>query len=229
ALDNKAPARIQIEALNEVFQVAKRTVTWYLRFGGNNLDVTAEVEAFRPGLDLLQKSIAKMVPQELRQSTVEMEGSFTVAGMPQALASNISTIKLLSSASDIISIARRMKGDIKAIAETYFHVGEKLGLGWLRIKVAGIAPANSWQARVMGGLTDDFYIHQAALTSAILTGLKKSAKPGKDAVEDWFTANSERTGKITTIVADLKTQPKVDLEMLVLASQRIGQLVHQAK
>ncbi|MEZ0224292.1 MAG: NAD-glutamate dehydrogenase, partial [Alphaproteobacteria bacterium] len=90
ALDNKAPARIQIEALNEVFQVAKRTVTWYLRFGGNNLDVTAEVEAFRPGLDLLQKSIAKMVPQELRQSTVEMEGSFTVAGMPQALASNIS-------------------------------------------------------------------------------------------------------------------------------------------
>ncbi|TAL38005.1 MAG: NAD-glutamate dehydrogenase [Alphaproteobacteria bacterium] len=229
ALDNKVPARVQIEALNEVFQVAKRTVTWCLRFGGNNLDVAAEIEAFRPGVELLQKSIAKMVPMEIRESTAEMERDFMQAGMPAQLAAHIATIKLLSSASDIISIARRMKGDIKAIAETYFHVGEKLGLGWLRLKVAGIVPANSWQARVMGGLTDDFYIHQAALTSAILAGLKKNAKPGRDAVEDWFAANTERTGKIAVIVGDLKTQPKVDLEMLVLASQRIGQLAHQAK
>ncbi len=229
ALDNKVPAQAQIKALNEVFQVAKRTVTWYLRFGGNNLDVAGEVEAFQPGVDLLQKSITKMVPQDVRQSTAEMERDFTSAGMPAPLAAHIATLKLLSSASDIISIARRTKGDIKAIAETYFNVGERLGLGWLRLKVSGILPANSWQARVMGGLTDDFYIHQAALTSAILSTLKKGAKPGKDAVDDWFAANTDRTGKIAQIVADLKVQAKVDLDMLVLASQRIGQLVHQAK
>ena len=229
ALDNKVPARVQIEALNEVFQVAKRTVTWFLRFGGNNLSVAAEVEAFRPGVDLLQKSIARMAPMDVREATAVMERDFTQAGMPAPLAAHIATLKLLSSASDIISIARRTKGDIKAIAETYFQVGEKLGLGWLRLKVAGILPANSWQARVMGGLTDDFFIHQAALASAIISGLKKSEKLGKGSVDAWFEANRERTAKIAAIVSDLKTQPKVDLEMLVLASQRIGQLVAQAK
>jgi NAD-specific glutamate dehydrogenase len=81
----------------------------------------------------------------------------------------------------------------------------------------------------MGGLTDDFYIQQAALTLGIVSGLKKGAKLDRGVIDKWFSQNAERTEKITQIMADLKTQPKVDLEMLVLVSQRLGQLVHQTK
>jgi len=229
ALDNKVPAAVQLSALDEVFQVAKRTVTWYLRFGGNNLNVAAEIEDFKPGIDLLKKSISTMAPQDVKDGVVAVEKALTAAGMPEALAQEISTIKLLAVASDIISLSRKTGGDIKPIATTYFSVGDRLGLDWLRQRVAAIVPANSWQARVMGGLTDDFYIHQAALTAALVATVKKNGKLDAKLVDSWFAENADRTNKITQLIADLKIQPKVDLEMLVLVSQRIGQLVHQAK
>ncbi|MBI1216490.1 MAG: NAD-glutamate dehydrogenase, partial [Alphaproteobacteria bacterium] len=229
ALDNKVPSHVQVSALNQVFQVAKRTVTWYLRFGGNDLNVAAEIEAFKPGIELLKKSIGKMAPEDVRQEVLTAEENLIAEGVPPALASQISTIKLLSAASDIISITRRSEGEIKSIADVYFSVGERLGLDWLRFSVGALVPANGWQARVMGGLTDDFYIHQAALTSAIIATAKKKAKPDSALVETWFDDNSDRTEKITQMVEEFRAQPKVDLDMLVLVSQRIGQLVHQAK
>jgi glutamate dehydrogenase len=229
ALDNKVPAALQLEALNDVFQVAKRTVTWYLRFGGGNLDISKEIESFKPGVDMLKKSIVKMVPEELRQSALESEAHFIKDGMPASLGAEISAVKLLSSATDIISITAATEGDMKAIAETYFTVGDRLGLGWLRMKVGDIVPANSWQARVMGGLTDDFFIQQAAITSSVVTSVKKNGKLDRAQVEKWFAQNQDRADKISGLVADLRAQPKVDLEMLVLVSQRIGQLIHQSR
>jgi len=229
ALDNKVPARVQIEALEEIFQGAKRTVTWYLRFGGKNLDVAKEIEAFKPSIETLRKSLAKLAPPDALEAMQRDEAKFITSGMPQPLAAQVSGLNLLSSASDIVSITQREDGDIKAIAETYFSLGDRLGLGWLRRQVGDIVPANSWQARVMGGLTDDFFIHQAALTSALLAGVKKNAKLDKATIDKWFAENRDRTDKITQLVGELRAQPKVDLEMLVLVSQRIGQLVHQAK
>lgn len=229
ALDNKVPAGVQLDALNEVFVVAKRTVTWYLRFGGGDLNVTKEIEAFQPGVEMLKKSVAKIVPEGLRASVQEDEKHFADSGMTAALASDIAVAKLLSSATDITSIARRSGADIKAIAEMYFVVGDRLGLVWLRRKVAELVPQTSWQARIMGGLTDDFYIHQAALTMAFAGSVKKNAKPDRAMVDKWFADNSVRTNKINALVGELRAQPQVDLDMLVLVSQRIGQLVHQAK
>jgi len=229
ALDNKVPAQVQISALNEVFQVAKRTITWFLRFGGNNLDVAKEVEAFKPGVDVLKKSIAGLAPDDVKNGVLDAEKSLTAAGMPEALAQEISTVKLLAVASDIISLTRRTNGEIKPVASTYFTVGDRLGLDWLRRQTGALIPANSWQARVIGGLMDDFYIHQASLTAGLVGSVKKGGKIDKQLADNWFDENRDRTAKVTQMVADLKTQPKVDLEMLVLIAQRIGQLVHQAK
>ncbi|HYD17967.1 MAG TPA: NAD-glutamate dehydrogenase, partial [Patescibacteria group bacterium] len=229
ALDNKVPANVQLDALYDLFQVSKRTITWYLRFGGGALNVPKEIEAFAPGIELLKKTIAKLVPNELRLSAQAEEAALIGSGVPAALAVDIASSKLLSSATDIVSIARRSDGDIKTIAEMYFVVGDRLGLVWLRQKVAEIVPQTSWQARIMGGLTDDFYIHQAALTMAFVGSVKKNTKLDKAMADKWFEQNRERTNKINSLVSELRAQPKVDLDMLVLVSQRIGQLVHQAK
>ncbi len=229
ALDNKVPAMVQLDALAEIFSAAKRTITWYLRFGGGNLDVAAELEAFKPGIDLLKKSIAQMATEEMKEEVTESQKMLTTAGMPAPLAADVSALRLLASASDIISIARRTGGDLKAIAAAYFHVGERLGLDWLRARAGGIMPANPWQARVKGGLMDDFFIHQASLTAAVLASAKKGAKIDKALVDNWFAGRADRAAKVQQIVAELRAQPQVDLDMLVLVAQRMGQLVHQSK
>ena len=150
--------------------------------------------------------------------------------MPDKIAEDITVMSLLSSANDIITMAEKTKGDIRAIASAYFLTGEKLGLDWLRYQASRLVPQNSWQARVISGLTDDFYSQQAALTAAILRSAKKSSK-GDQAklVNEWFESRQEMIDKITQLISDLKHEHAVELEMLTLVSQRIGQLVHQVK
>src|SRR5690606_24321820 len=138
-------APVQLSALHEVFKVVKRAVTWFLRFGGENLHVETEIEAFRPGIDTLRKSIRKMVPDDVKASIALTESKLTEAGMPAAIANEIAVIKLLSSASDIVNISRKSHDPVDEIAPAYFMVGDHLGLDWLRNQVAGIVPANAWQ------------------------------------------------------------------------------------
>jgi len=228
ALDNRVPAMVQLSALHEVFKVVKRAVTWFLRFGGENLDVAAETEAFRPGIGTLRKSIRKMVPDDINASIALTETKLTEAGMPAAIANEIAVIKLLSSASDIVDISRKSHDPVDEIGPAYFMVGEILGLDWLRNQVAGIVPANTWQARVMGGLMDDFFIHQAAMTAAIFASVSRKTLVDRKIVGRWFENHVEMVSKINQLVDELREQPKVELEMLVLISQRIGQLVHVA-
>lgn len=226
ALDNRVPAPVQLSALHEVFKVVKRAVTWFLRFGGDHLDVENEIGAFSPGIDSLRKSIRKMVPDDVKASIALTESKLTEAGMPATIANDIAVIKLLSSASDIVNISRKSHDDVEEIAPAYFMVGEELGLDWLRHQVGGIVPLNAWQARVMGGLMDDYFIHQAAITAAIFASVSQKTRVDRKVVDQWFSSHTEMVGKISQLVEELRDQPKVELEMLVLVSQRIGQLVH---
>lgn len=226
ALDNRVPSHVQLSALKEVFSVVKRAVTWFLRYGGESLDVEEAVAAFRPGIDTLRKSVRQMVPADVRARMEQTEGKLTESGMPQAIAADIAVMKLLSSASDIVNISRKTDDDVAEIAPAYFMVGERLGLDWLRQQVSGIVPANAWQARVMGGLMDDFFIHQAAITAAIFASVSRKTRVDAKLIDQWFGKHAEMVAKIGQIVDDLRGQPKVELEMLVLVSQRIGQLVH---
>ena len=125
---------------------------------------------------------------------------------------------------DIIDISRRIKGDLKATAAAYFMAGDKLHLNWLRQQTAALIPDDDWQARVIGGLTDDFYAQQAALAAAMM----RSGRKSKGGAEGWLDHHADIVAKISAIAGELRSQPKVSLEMLVMAGQRIGQLAHQA-
>ncbi|MDE2336141.1 MAG: NAD-glutamate dehydrogenase [Alphaproteobacteria bacterium] len=235
ALDGKAPYQAQMTAFHEVSQMVKRAVTWFLRFGGGHLQVTAGIASYKPGVEMLRRDIRRVIPQGINEGLARAEAKFIDKGLPVDIAEEIAVLNLLSSANDIITIAHRAKGDIRAVAAAYFETGELLGLDWLRRQAALIEPQSSWQARVVSGLTDDFFSQQAALTSAILHagGKKKSsgtaAQMQKKRIDAWFDGHQDVVGKIVQMVSDLKREKDVELEMLTLVSQRIGQLVHQAR
>ncbi len=227
ALDNKVPGRVQMAALFEVSQMVKRGVTWFLRFGrSGGLRIEAEIDTFKPGIETLKKGLGRALSDVAREELKKTEAKLAERGMPQALAAEISVLGLLSSANDIISISRHVKGDLGAITTAYFLTGDKLGLDWLRRQASQLTPENSWAARAISGLLDDFYAHQAALTEAIL----RHAKKGKqNAIEDWFRAHEDQVAKVLQLVAEMKAEAAVKLEMLTLVSQRVGQLVDQVR
>lgn len=232
-MDNKVNSQVQLTALFEVSQVVKRAVTWFLRFGGGSLKVKEEVSSFKPGIEVLKKNIGQVIPEAVGQALRQNEAKLVEWGMPPQIAGEIAVMALLSSANDIITIARRTEGDIQSIASAYFQTGERLGLNWLRQQASHLSPENAWQARVISGLMDDFFIQQAVLTSAILLSGSKPAQKGiqgqRKLVDTWFERHQEMVDKIAQLIDDLKQEPKLELEMLTLVSQRIGQMVHQVK
>ncbi len=236
ALDGKVPYQAQMTAFHEIAQMVKRAVTWFLRFGGGHLQVTEGIDSYKPGVEMLRREIKRVIPEGIGEGLARAEAQFINKGLPEAIAEEIAVLNLLSSANDIITIAHRTKCDIRSIAVAYFETGELLGLDWLRRQAAHIDTQNSWQARVVSGLTDDFFSQQAELTAAILQERGKrqkmsgtAAQQQKKRIDAWFEGHQDVVSKIVQMVSDLKREKEVELEMLTLVSQRIGQLVLQAR
>lgn len=209
ALDNKVSSQVQIAALHELFQTAKRAVTWFLRLSGGPLDMARETGIFAPGMATLRASIGRIIPEGLRNTLNLTQQKMTEWQVPRSIAEDISVANILSSAGAIINIAQKSKGDLKAVAKTYFDVGEGMGLDWLRGQLSDLKTENQWQARVKGGLMDDLFHHQAVLASR-----------GK-------APDAAVFAKAQLILTELRVQEKVTLEMIILASQRIGQMIGQ--
>lgn len=225
-LDNKVPASAQITALEHLFLVTKRAVTWFLRFGGP-LDISKVVEAYQPGIRDLTRNLLSLLPDTQKQSIMADKSDLTAVGVPATIGSNIGLLKLMASASDIINLTRKSRGKIAEVASVYFYIGDYLGLDWLRSTLSDLSVANAWQARVKGGLMDEFFVYQAQITAAALSAT--TAKAGisvEKRLAPWLPRYEETMGKIRELIADIKAAPKVDIDMLVLTSQRIGQLAH---
>lgn len=217
ALDGRVAAAVQTAAQEEVFDVCKRAVTWLLRFGPDKIDVSREIEAFGPGIAQLRAKVGQFLPAQAAAALSDLTSRLVLKGVPQALARDLSTMDLLSSACDIIAIARRTRKDLGQVARVHFAVGERLLVDWVRAQASAIDTQNGWQARIVGSLLDDCHIHQAAVTGLIL-------KSGK-APAAWFAAHETPLLRVDQTLAEMRAQPKTDLDMLVLAGQRVGQFV----
>jgi glutamate dehydrogenase len=165
-LDNKVPGTVQTAAMNSMYSVIKRAVTWLLRFEGDHIALAQEIKVFSSGIDALRKAIPQILPDATRAYLQETEDRLTEGGLPKPLAHQLAVMGLLSSASDIVHIDRKTKGDIRTIASLYFEVGEYLHFTWLRGQASSLVTTSIWRERVVGGLLDESFTHQAALTAA---------------------------------------------------------------
>jgi glutamate dehydrogenase len=224
-LDNEVPSAAQITALHEVYQVVKRAVTWFLRFGGGNLKVDAEVAVFRAGIEELKKGGEELLSGSVNEVLHATKESLVGQGVPEKMADEIAAMTLLSSANDIIAISTRTKEGIPAVGAAYFQTGEKIGFDWLRQQTSRLKKQNDWQARVISGIIDEFYNQQALLTLSFFKDSRK--RGGKEVMDDWIESRRDTVGKVCQMVADMKLEPKIELEMLMLVSQRMGQVAYQ--
>ena len=89
-------------------------------------------------------------------------------------------------------------------------------------------PANRWEARVVGGLQDDYFSYQAFLTALLL---RKKGKSATDApITAWFgPRGKDMVSWYDESLQELRQMSHAELEMLVLARQWAGQLVDALK
>jgi glutamate dehydrogenase len=220
-LDNKVPGGLQSALLLECGRVIERGTTWLLRNEPQRLEIAATVKTYGAGVEALVA--AKGLIADAERAEIEQRvAKYAEQGVPKALAQRMAIMHLLPPSLDIVRIASTTGVPVEQVGRTYFAVGARFGLDWLRRAAAALPSESHWDKQAVVAVTDDFYGHQRDLTTRILSTAAKSN--GADPIEAWSAARGPAVHRAASLVADLRQSGTAGLAMLAVANRQLRSL-----
>ncbi len=199
ALDYTVDVSVQVEMHAAITRFLERATTWLLRHMPHPLDIdkiSAEIMPAVAELDKARPSFA---------GDTEVSAQHLVAqGVTASLAQKIAALPLMSSAFDIIAVAKQSGVSLKDAASAYFTLGARFRLGWLRASAEAIPAVTHWDRLALQSIVNDLYDEQRRLTSLAV------AKSG--GVES--SPEAERTARF---MEELQSADAPDLARLMVA------------
>jgi glutamate dehydrogenase len=227
ALDNKLPAKVQIDMLVAVGSLLERAILWLLRSRYEKLDIAAFVSEFRPRIATLAERLDRVLPVSVLNSLEAREAELTEDGIPPALARRVAGFDLMSSALDIVRISRdgqhRTDADVEEVARVYFGLGARFGLDELRAAAAAIPAETPWQKAAVTNAVDDLYYYQSSAASKVIA--EAGSGNGGDPVEKWLASRGRNVERIDQTMTEVRSAPVVDLAMVTVASRQLRTLL----
>ena len=218
------PACAQLKILREISSLAERGILWFLTRLGRDMDIDADVTEFRAGIKELTKHLDTLTTDSLGTLIEERKTEALENGLPEELARQIAFVPALSSACDIIRMAKEHGVKFNETARTYYEVGERFHVYWLRQKVRLLPRENHWQAEASNGLLEQLYGSQAGITRRILRDVGAQAgelKNGRSLVDLWIESHDKRFEQVEVLYGDLQHSGGLDLTVLTVAEQRL--------
>ena len=220
ALDNKVPAALQGALLLECGRTLERGTTWLLRNEAQPLDIATAVATYGAGVEALVAAKGLIADADRAEIDQRIAG-YGEQGLPKALAQRMAIMHLLPPSLDIVRISRATGVPVEQVGRTYFAVGTRFGLDWLRRAAAALPSENHWDKQAVVAVTDDFYGHQRELTTRILSAKSNGAA---DPIEAWSAARGPAVHRAESLVADLRQSGTAGLAMLAVANRQLRSL-----
>jgi glutamate dehydrogenase len=222
ALDNKLPAGIQIDMMLSVGLLLERAIRWLLRSGYEQLDIAEYVAEFLPRIAAIQDRLDTILPPAVLAGLRVREAELVEDGIPEVLAHRVASLDVMSSALDIVRIARRDTArGIEDVARVYFGLGARFGLDKLRTGAASINAETPWQKAAVSALVDDLFSFQSVLASRVIAESNGTGDP----VDAWLASRGKVVERVEQTMADVRSAPTVDLAMLTVASRQLRTLI----
>ena len=222
-LDNKVPARLQIEMFIDLNRLAEQATQWFLRNSQHPLDIAANVAATSPGLVALETALMTILSDEDRIEVEERRAQLIGQGVPQALAQRVAQAPALVSSLDIVRIAADLKMKVEDAGRTYYAVGETFHLDWLRAGARALIGDSHWDRLAVFAIIEDFYGHQRDLAISVLHQAKGLI--GADAIAMWRETRGAALARADSLFADLRQVGKLELAMLAVANRTLRSLI----
>ena len=97
--------------------------------------------------------------------------------MPIELARRVAAMPLLSMSLDVVEIAAVSERSTEVVVGTYFPLGERLGLDWLRDRIIELPRSDRWEALARAALRDDLMALHRTLTEQVLAPASTGGTP----------------------------------------------------
>jgi glutamate dehydrogenase len=222
-LDDLVPAEVQTTLMAEGRRLIERATRWLLRNRHQPLDIAAEVSRFAPGIAALAQELPKLLAPTEAEAVSRGSERFVAEGVPADLATRVASLDALYSGLDIIEVASAREETVESVAASYFAVGFRLDLHWLRDQINQLPAESHWQTLAKGALRDDLSSEQRQLTAQVLR--HQTAGPDAEAMIDgWVSDNRAAVSRCEAMLEDLKQADAIDVAMLSVALREIRSL-----
>ncbi|PSF06141.1 NAD-glutamate dehydrogenase [Marinobacter fuscus] len=220
ALDYHIPAALQMELMQDLMRLMRRTVRWLLRNRRAELNIQSHMERFADSVWAITSSLPDYLGDQARASWEGRHGELVKAGLPRELASVLSGTGYLYSSLGIIEAREAVDMPLKTVANLYYDLGERLDLTWFADAIAGLTPSSHWQALARESFREDLDWQQRSLTTGVL---KLADKPDQVArsVELWEERHQHMIYRWNTMLSELKSAREPEYAMFSVALREL--------
>ena len=223
ALDNKVPDAVQSAMLIDASTQLERATTWFLRSRRLSDEMSETIAHFQPDVEALASGVAGLLDAAERERVEAEVARLAAAGVPGELASRVVIFSALPAALDIAEVAGAAKKPVEAVAAIYFELGNRLGLPWLRGRIAALPGAAHWQILAKSAMQDDLASLQRTVTQEVVVG-GGSATAADAMIAVWQDRNQRPLDRIAKLLAEVRAAGEPDASMLSVALREMRNL-----
>jgi glutamate dehydrogenase len=223
ALDNMVDDAVQSSMLIDTSRLIARGTTWFLRSRRLTDDMAATIAHFTPQVAALATRLPALLAPGDRARVDAAAAAYAAKGVPQPLATRVVAFDTLYAALDITEISDSVKRPPDTVAELYCELSSKLGLPWLREKMAALPGDAHWQILAKAAMQDDLSGLQRTITTEALAGGGGITAAG-ELIAAWQERNRRGIERANQLLGELRGSASPDAAMLSVALRELRSL-----
>ncbi|ART83830.1 NAD-glutamate dehydrogenase [Oceanisphaera profunda] len=223
ALDNIAPAAVQLALFTQVRRTVRRATRWLLRNRDRKLSIEQAIILFKPAYASLAEDLySVMVESEVAEIKQEVS-ELTAQGVSQSVAERVAQLSSAFSCLDLAQIAKEKGKDIKVVAKLYFHLGVELELHWFLDQINQQEVSNHWQAQARSAFREDLDYQQRSLTAVVLKYCNANDECA-NMLAQWLEEHEQALNRWRHLLADFKASSSHEFAQFSVALRELNLL-----
>ncbi|GAB1263203.1 NAD-glutamate dehydrogenase [Aurantivibrio infirmus] len=224
ALDHKVSAETQFSLMLNMMRKVRRGTRWILRNRRSNCDTASIIKEFSPVIKEISKFLPKFIQGDVKQQWDDEFNRLTQAGIPDDIAREASMPSNLYGGLGMVEAVLQSNSDVEKVVESYYTLGDKIGLQWFADTISEVKVESFWQAMARESYMDDLesQIRLLAVTTIRLAGKKHSIE---NTVGQWMEQQSVLVNRWKSMVTELQSSASTDFAMFSVALRELLDLV----
>lgn len=223
SLDNKVDHATQSLLAQLTKGLAERGTHWILRTLREASPSDEQIAQWSQSVAELSAAIPACLSEAPAGTYQQRVAHFVAAKVPEDIATHVASVVPLSSALDIVEIARTCEQPVQSVANLYFEVGEFLDLHWLRDAIAELEGGSRLHTRARTELRSDLHYRHRHLTAEIASFVPDGTATAR--LEHWQKNISARVSRYRVLLHDIHTGVEADYVTLSLAINELHKLM----
>jgi glutamate dehydrogenase len=203
-LDNKIDAQLQLEMLDTMRRILRRTSRWYIRHGGKTKDIESAIKRYQPAFKAVSDNLSDFLVESECKAVHDETQRLISLQVPKDIAYRVACLSNMFSAMDLAQIAELEKRPIDVVARLYYQLGSRFELHWFLDQINQQSVTNHWQALARASYREELDWQQRALTSVLLN-IEPKAKDADKILNSWCDENKEALERWYHMMTEFKT------------------------